>query len=374
MNKIKKALHKAKEAVGSFFQKIFAPVKRWWHKVSQTKFMQKVINVLAFIPRKIKGLKNHTRKVIWGLIFLVPLMIGFIYFFLIPFIYTIWFSLSYVYIRAGEGLKSEFIGIDNFKYLFNVLNITYNYESIPFTQYLVQVIILIATDIPIILIFSLIMAVVLNSKFKGRALVRAIFFMPVIFNSQAIDMAVAAIPELAESTSNATADLFNQMFSFKEFLTNANFPTWLVNFLSSASSRIYDVITYSGIQILIFLSAIQSVPRHLYEAAKMEGATQYEMFWKITFPMVSPMLLAAAVYTVVDSFLRSPMVKTLQTYDNPGKIIEGIGELGKVVDGVHQLSFYGAGAAISIVFFAIAAVIVLVVLGILSRVVFYYDE
>ena len=297
------------------------------------------------------------------------------YFFLIPFIYTIWFSLGFIESGGSVGLKVSFVGIKNYIYVFTEATATPRGESeLTFLEFLTQSIISILTDIPIILIFSLIMAVVLNSKFKGRAFVRAVFFVPVIFNSQAIDVATKAYTVLDESTSGATKDLFEQMFSFKDFLTNANFPKWLVDFLGNASQKIYDIIAYSGIQILIFLSAIQSVPRHLYEAAKMEGATQYEMFWKITFPMVSPMLLAAAVYTVVDSFLRSPMITILDKFSKPGTQEVTSEDLGLLIDGKNVLSNYGIGASISLIFTVVIGILLAIVLGVLSKVVFYYDE
>lgn len=174
---------------------------------------------------------------------------------------------------------------------------------------------------------------------------------------------------------------------------NANIPVVFVTFLGNASSKIYDIVSYSGIQILIFLSAIQSVPRHLYEAAKMEGATQYEMFWKITFPMVSPMLLTSAVYTIVDSYTRSSFIKAItkfsdakksSTYSSTGltgaalakynqymeisgdKLIEG--------DEFKQLTNYGIGAALSIMYSIMVILIIAIVLGILSKAVFYYDN
>ena len=176
--------------------------------------------------------------------------------------------------------------------------------------------------------------------------------------------------------AGATNDLFSQMFNFKDFLTDAKMPPVLVTFLGSASDKIYDIISYSGIQILIFLSAIQSVPRHLYEAAKMEGATQYEMFWKITFPMVTPMLLAAAVYTVVDSFLRSPILRILNIYSGPTKsdVTDTTLGIGKLVEGTYQLTKYGINAAMAVIFTLVIALVLAVILGILSKVVFYYDE
>ena len=373
MKKIKEFFNKIFSCIGNFFRTVGDKIKEGWQKVCETKAAQKVFYVLGYIPNKISSkMKNSTRKAVWGFIFVIPLIIGFIYFFLIPFIYTIIYSLSWV---ENTG-RLEYVGLDNYIYAFKQITFTYNWESYLFTEWIVFVLMQMVTDIPIILIFSMIMAVVLNSEFKGRAAARAIFFIPVIFNSQAIDTAVSAYSALSNTTSGATDDLFSQMFNFKDFLTEAKLPPFLVTFLGDASTKIYDIISYSGIQILIFLSAIQSVPRHLYEAAKMEGATQYEMFWKITFPMVTPMLLAAAVYTVVDSFLRSPMLSMLEKYSGPGKQdnLDASLNIGVNVDGVAKLTDYGINAAIAIIFTACIGLLMVVILGILSKVVFYYDE
>ena len=374
MKKIKEFFNKIFSCIGNFFRLVGDKIKEGWQKLCETKAAQKVFYVLGYIPNKISSkMKNSTRKAVWGFIFVIPLIIGFVYFFLIPFIYTVIYSLSWVE-NTGNIIV---LGFDNYIYAFKQITFTYNWESYLFTEWIVFVLMDMVTDIPIILIFSMIMAVILNSEFKGRAAARAIFFIPVIFNSQAIDTAVSAYSALANTTSGATDDLFSQMFNFKDFLTEAKLPPFLVTFLGDASTKIYDIISYSGIQILIFLSAIQSVPRHLYEAAKMEGATQYEMFWKITFPMVTPMLLAAAVYTVVDSFLRSPMLSMLEKYSGPGKRDNldealGIGHLAE--DGIMKLTDYGINSAIAIIFTACIGLLMVVVLGILSKVVFYYDE
>ena len=375
MKKIKEFFIKIFSCIGNFFRFLGKQIKYFLQELNETKFIRKVKYVLGYIPNLIASkMKNSTRKAVWGVVFVVPLIIGFVYFFLMPFIYTIIFSLSWVENTGG----SEFLGFDNYIYAFKIAQARdTNYELVDFGEYIVSSLIDMITDIPIILIFSMIMAVVLNSKFRGRAAARAIFFIPVIFNSQAIDTAVSAYSNLANTMSGATNDLFSQMFNFKDFLTDAKLPVIFVNFLGDASNKIYDIISFSGIQILIFLSAIQSVPRHLYEAAKMEGATQYEMFWKITFPMVTPMLLAAAVYTVVDSFLRSPILTILEKYSGPTKeqiddLTLGIGKL--MEDGTYKLTDYGINAAMAIIFTFVVALLMVIVLGILSKVVFYYDE
>lgn len=358
-------MKKIKEKISNVFHNVKNAIRRFFDKLNDTKAVRKINEILTFIPNKIaENVKYRQRKVIWGIVFVLPLVIGFIYFFLIPFIHSVRYSFSYVTNEVGQGIQTKFIGFDNYKYIFTQLSTTDG----TFGEILVEAVIQIITNIPIILIFSLLIAVVLNTKFKGRAIVRAIFFMPVIFNSQAIDLAMTSATALTQFAESVTQDIFSNMFSFQDYLLNANIPAGAVGFLGSAVSRIYDVISYSGVQILIFLSAIQSVPKHLYEAAKMEGATQYEMFWKITFPMVSPMMLPAAVYTVVDSFLTSPLVTVINKYFTPGKSTAiGLGIDGKLTD-------YGINAAMSWVFALISVVIIALVLIILSKAVFYYDE
>lgn len=305
------------------------------------------------------------RQAIWGLVFVLPLIVGFIYFFLIPFLITIVYSFSRVENLGANsstgqhiGITTEWIGWDNFTYIFK--------EHSTFTKSLLDTFLGSFANVLLILIFSLILAVVLNSKFKGRAFVRAVFFMPVIFNSQAVDVAMSTGATLASAMENATSDIFSQMFNFVDFMTEARIPLFAVNFLGGATGRIYDIITYSGVQILIFLAGIQSVPKHLYEAAKIEGATQYEIFWKITFPMVSPLMLTAGVYTVVDSYLRSDLLSTINVFSTAGSRT--------FVNGLGDLSNYGIHAAMSWLFALSSIVIIAIVLFGLSRLVFYYDE
>lgn len=306
------------------------------------------------------------RQAIWGYVFITPLIIGFVYFFVFPFFTTVLFSFSNIY-RAGVlnstnevlGVVTEWVGFDNYDYIWNIHATFKDTLGTVFFDSLLNVL--------MILIFSLIIAVVLNSNFKGRSFVRAIFFMPVIFNSQAVEAAMSTGAALTDAMEESGQDIFSTMFNFSDFLTNANIPVVAVNFLTTASDSIFDVISYSGVQILIFLSGIQSVPRHLYEAAKIEGATQYEIFWKITFPMVSPLMMTAGVYTVVDSFLRSELLTIMDKYAIAGNVEDytyGLGSLTK--DGVY--------AAMSILFCLVSLAVVVIVLLAIRKLVFYYDE
>ena len=305
------------------------------------------------------------RQALWGIVFIIPLIIGFIYFFLLPFITTIVFSFSNVYRTTVNqytsrvyGAVTEWVGFDNYRFVWSVHSTFKETLWSVFKSTLINTL--------MILIFSLIIAVVLNSKFRGRAFVRAVFFMPVIFNSQAVDAAKTAGALLSNAMEEAGQDIFTTMFNFGDFLTAANVPMTAVNFLTNAANNIFDVISYSGVQILIFLSGIQSVSKQLYEAAKIEGATQYEIFWKITFPMVSPLMLTAGVYTVVDSFLRSDLLKIMSSYSTGGDVSFslGLGDLTK--DGIYS--------AMSILFVLVSLAVLAIVLLALRRLVFYYDD
>jgi ABC-type sugar transport system permease subunit len=301
--------------------------------------------VLWFLPylfTLIGHLKYKTQRKIWGVVFLMPWIIGFLLFFLKPLIETFIFSFQKVS-PSDSGLIIENVGLKNYYRAFR--------ENVDFTPSLIGSAQVTVINLVVISIFSLLMAVVLNSKFKGRTFIRAVFFIPVIFNSSAVTAALGggeALRNIMERNGMGVGNTFN----FEAYLLEANIATGLIVFLISSITSIYSVVSLSGVQILIYLAGIQSIPGHLYEAAKIEGATSYEIFWKITLPMVSPMIITTAVYTIVDTFLRT-------------SVTEVIADTG--VD-------YGLNAAMSWVYFGVSSIILAVVLFILSKVVFYYDE
>ena len=209
-------------------------------------------------------------------------------------------------------------------------------------------------DTVVITIFSLLIAVMLNGNFKGRAFARAVFFLPVILNSEAIAAATESTKAIDSMLNSVGSNALTNIFDMKTFMTSVGSPAKLVTFLNGITSTIYSTISYAGVQILIFLAAIQSVPGHLYEAAKIEGATKYEEFWKITLPMVSPMILTVVVYTIVDSFLRS--------------------DLNEYIQQLAKNPLYGFHAAASWSYILVSLAILGLALVVLKKVVFYYDE
>lgn len=366
MKTIKEFFSKIWNSLVTGLRKVFKKIGMFLEKIGVTNFLKKLGVWIMYIPNRITQNWNYKkRQSAWGVVFTSLLMIGLVYFFIIPFFITIIYSFSRVENLTANsstlehiGIATEWVGLDNFRYILK--------EHSTFSTSLFNAFTGTIFNVVFILIFSLIIAVLLNSKFKGRAFVRAVFFMPVIFNSQAVDVAMRTGAQLASAMDAAQNSVFTQGFNMMDFLLEANLPVGVANFLGGMTSQIYDIISYSGVQILIFLAGIQSVPKHLYEAAKIEGATQYEIFWKITFPMVSPLMLTAGVYTVVDSYLRSELLATINVFNTAG--------VRDMATGLGSLSYYGIHASMSLLFALSSIIIIALVLFGLSKLVFYYDE
>ena len=379
LDEIEEEIRGKKTTIGSFFKGIWNNIKNFFLTNKVLVKIYKGISIgwhyFCYIFFPIKWIKSKTydrlrydqQKVFMSVLFLLPTIIGFILFFLYPLIQSFIYSLSTLEIFQG-GVKVWFgkaftqEAIQNKDYSTpdpNVKTIFFNYiyafrENVDFPVELWNTVSTTVVDTIVITIFSLLLAVMLNGDFKGRGIVRAIFFLPVIFNSEAISSALESSNSLSTIAAQGGKGALSQLFNMETFLIGLRMPKFLVSFLSGITNTIYNTISYSGIQILIFLAAIQSVPKHLYEAAKIEGATKYESFWKITLPMVSPMIITVIVYTVVDSFLRS--------------------DINTIIDKQYKNSEYGRHAAMSWIYLGSALLILVILLGIVSRFVFYYDD
>ena len=294
------------------------------------------------------------RRAMKGFIFILPWLIGFIWFYVRSMIMTLQFSFSEMTVNPGGGYTLDFVGLDNFIYAFRA-HATYK-------QVLTTSIGNMLIDVPLITFFSLFMAMLLNRKFKGRTLVRAIFFLPVILNSDAIGAAMDlarsmmsggisnSASELAEAASGSgvSVEYYIQMF------TSLGLPETIIEYISGAVGRISDIINASGVQIIIFIAALQSIPGSMYEVAKIEGATAYETFWKVTFPMVMPHIITNVVYTVVDSFTRSDVVELAYTT-------------------AFKYFNYGLSSVFSLVSTIVTCLILVIVCRLIQKRTFYYN-
>lgn len=294
------------------------------------------------------------KRAITGFIFIMPWLIGFLWFYARSLFMTVQFSLNELTVETGGGYSLRFVGIDNFMYAFRA--------HASFKQILTTSVVDMMIDVPLITFFSLFMALLLNKKFHGRTLVRAIFFLPVILNSEAITSATDlarsmmsggisnAAAELAESASGSgvSIDYYIQMFG------SLGLPMGIIEYIVGAVSRISEIINASGVQIIIFIAALQSIPGSMYEVAKIEGATGYETFWKVTFPMVMPHIVTNVVYTVVDSFKDSEVVDL--AYET-----------------AFKLNNYGLSSVMSLVSTVVTCLILVIVCRFIQKRAFYYN-
>lgn len=262
---------------------------------------------------KKKGMTLMRRRSVTGLLFISPFIFGFLIFYVRSMIMTLQFAFSET-TTEGLGYSLTFTGLANFKFAFGT--------HPRFTQVLTESIINMLVDVPLILFFSLFMAMLLNQKFRGRTVARAIFFLPVLLNAPAINTALESVrammiggvsPAPAGMVESASSGGGMSVMYYIDLLGDIVLPESVLLYIVDAVSRINTVITMSGVQIIIFLAALQSISPALYEVAKIEGATPYETFWKVTFPMVSPLLVTNMVYTVVDSFINSKVLQ--EAYD-----------------------------------------------------------
>lgn len=289
-----------------------------------------------------------------GWIFVSPFVLGFLFIYLGIVVNSMQFSCSTV-----KLLKSSYtlvwVGFKNFREALFV--------NPDFNRLLFNSVSGLFTSLITIVIFSLFVAVILNQKMWGRAAFRAIFFIPVILATGFIEK--ASLNDIMTSNmSGGVIDTGGQLAGgllsaadITVYLQQLSFSTQMISFIVSLVKSITNIINQSGVQILIFLAGLQSISPSIYESAQIEGATGWELFWKITFPMISPMILVNSVYTVIDYFTRS-------TSD--------IMEL--ISDTAFEQAKYGLSSAMSWIYFAVIAVFVAVVFGVLYRFTFYQQK
>lgn len=232
------------------------------------------------------------RKNRWGWVFIAPWLIGVVYFFLLPLFNSIYYTLTKIEIGA-EGLNFEWVGLENYISAFTV--------DAEFSRNIVSSVGNLVYSVPIIVFFSLFIALILHGDFKGRTAMRSIFFLPVIISSGVV-ITILQENVLADTTSGQAASTIFQTGVLNEVLIKAGMPSKIVKILTDTVGQIFDLTWKSGVQILLILSALHSIPDSMYEAAKIEGATGWEIFWKITFVLISPTLILAVIYTIIDYF------------------------------------------------------------------------
>lgn len=250
---------------------------------------------------KIPLLRKSTlteRKARTGWIFVLPFALGMLLIYL-PIIIDS-FCFSFLFVQRLDGVRTtEFYGITAYQ----------KAMTQEFWKTLLQGFEQLLINVPTILIFSLFIAVILNQKMVGRAAFRAIFFIPVILATGLMDSinaqdALSGGAGIDDGSGDSGGGLISLMDA-EALFSSMEVGSGLVEIVVGLVNRVYDIVNYSGVQMLIFLAGLQSISPSIYEACQIEGATSWETFWKITFPMISPMILVNGIYTIIDSFTKS---------------------------------------------------------------------
>lgn len=247
--------------------------------------------------KKRRMMSFEKKQRIAGYIFISPLIFGFLVLFLPSVMKTFVFSMNDIVI-GNSTYTLEWKGLD---YYYEAL-----FVNADFIQYVIKSLGEMLVYVPTIIIFSLFMASLLNQKFKGRVLARSIFFLPVVLATGIVTKAdmnydlVEVISGITELNTEGT-----QLIGMSSFLYSLNFSSSLIKVVVNAANGIDTVVTSSGMQIFILLAAFQEIPQSSYEAAAVEGASRWEIFWKITIPSVKNQIVLTAIYTVIDIFTKS---------------------------------------------------------------------
>ena len=315
----------------------------------------------AQVKIKTTKIPYEKKKGLYGYGFIALWFIGTLWLFIMPVLTSLWYSLCNTKLldKAGAlevgmtsaGIYTEWNGFYNFTKAFTI--------DTTFLPKLGTALGEILPNTIVIMIFSLFIAVILNQKFRGRTLARAIFFLPVLIATGPVisvingDMTSQGVSDAAQFSTLFKTDLVTELM---EFLGIYNLNQTFTDIIKDITSGVLNLVWNSGIQILIFLSALQTIPPSAKEAASIEGATAWEFFWKITIPYISPMILSNLVYTVIDAFVSTDNV-----------VMEYVLAQSRNWE-------YGYSAALAWIYFAIVGACLGIICVIINRFVYYEND
>ncbi len=291
------------------------------------------------------------KRSLQGYLYVLPWIIGFLLFFLMPIIQTAVYSFGTL---DKETYEITFNGFKNYIHAFR--------GDAEFPMKLVDSLVNLI-DVVLILIFSYFAALLLRNKFRGSLFVKSVFFLTVILASDLFMQMQNTSSAVNGAQMNASIQETQQMFTalqtidFNKYFAAMGIGGGWITYLNDAISNIFSIMIRSGIQIFIFLAALHSIPESSYEAAKIEGATAWEIFWAITFPMTGPMILVNTIYTIVDSFGSS--LNTVMVYINSLAL---------------NKNEMGYASALSWIYFLCIAVILTVIYLLCRKKLFYQND
>ena len=256
-----------------------------------------------------KPLKRDVRQNLVGWSMLSIWALGFLAFTLYPIFTSLYYSLSDV-VLSGTGIQITFVGLANYRAVFSTA------AGFSFLQAVLDFAIEVLVKVPIITVFAIIIAVLLNQKIRFRGFFRAIYFLPVIIASGPV------ITQLVNQGA-ATIPLVEQM-GIRDWI-DATFVPALAHPIASIFDQLIVILWFSGVQILLFIAALQKIDRSVYEAAMIDGAGPWESFWKITMPALKNMVLVSVIFTIINlaTFSENPAIVHIK--DNMFALETGFG-------------------------------------------------
>ena len=287
-----------------------------------------------------------------GYLFILPFIVGFLAFMFFPILESLRMVFSEVNIDTmRHRFSMDFVGLDNLRRVFLV--------DPEFNRMLANELGRMLLIVPAVIIFSMFAALILNQEFRARSFVRSVFFLPVILSS-----GIMIGLETNNSLLSSMAEIIKHNNMMKSSITGVlegilvgeGAAGGYMEYIFRIVNNIYSIAMASGIQIVIFLSALQTIPPSMFEAAKIEGATSWECFWKISFPMLSSLILVNIVYSVIDYFIRTDNI-----------VMEKIN-----ITLMSRMEF-GFSTAMAWVYFLAVIAVIGISVRLISKKVYYYE-
>ncbi|MBR4762082.1 MAG: sugar ABC transporter permease [Clostridia bacterium] len=242
--------------------------------------------------KKVKGIESLRRR--YGYTFVAHWIVGLIVFFAVPLIYSIMYSFGSNEM-SDSGFVIKFVGFKNYSDALFV--------DPDFLNNIRDSVVSMFYSLPMIVAISFILAVLLNQKYRGRTIMRIIFFLPVIIESSVV------VRLLSDASINSPIFNFSTegqgIMDYDAILGNLSLPTQIIDFLTFFLKNAVSLTWSCGVQIILFLAGLQSIPESLYEVSKIEGANKWEEFWQITVPMLRHVLSLVIIYTMISKFTAS---------------------------------------------------------------------
>lgn len=289
---------------------------------------------------------TRTNKRAWaGFCFTIPWVIGIIFFFIIPMFQSFWYSITDI--EIGDKIQYTFKGFEEYRRFF--------LEDSLFVRTLSETVINMILSVAMVMFFSMFMANILVQKFKGQKLAQTIFFLPFIISSGMIIAIIKGDVYSGDIVSTAQSSQL-QITVLRNILLSVNLSNNLINTITSMLNSLFEISWKCGLQILIFMSGLRSISPSIKEAAKIEGATGWEYFWKVAIPMMSPIIQLNLIYSIIDSFT-----------DYSNVIIKRIYNLSNDLD-------LSGSTALAWIYFGIIFLIIGIAFLMMRKKVFYYND